>query len=170
MKDLGEAKQYLGIEIEYNKAERKMTLSQQRYIESLAKKYGVIESKKYNTPMEMNLKLMPAEQTDKNHYNLRRQQRSFSFSQKWIKPELATTIYEDNSGALALAKNGNFSQNSKHIGVSYHFVHDYEKKGEIKVEKISTDDQLADIFTKALGKNKFYDFRKLLGLYEINEN
>ncbi|KAK9708305.1 hypothetical protein QE152_g27294 [Popillia japonica] len=39
MKDLGEAKQYLGIEMEYNKAERKMTLSQQRYIESLAKKY-----------------------------------------------------------------------------------------------------------------------------------
>ncbi|KAK9736988.1 hypothetical protein QE152_g11080 [Popillia japonica] len=92
MKDLGEAKQYLGIEIEYNKAERKMTLSQQRYIESLAKKYGVIESKKYNTSMEMNLKLMPD------------------------------------------------------------FVHDYEKKGEIKVEKISTDDQLADIFTKALGQ------------------
>ncbi|KAK9721406.1 hypothetical protein QE152_g21554 [Popillia japonica] len=84
--------------------------------------------------------------------------------------ELATKNYEDNSGTLALAKNGNFSKNSKHIDVSYHFVHDYEKKGEIKVEKISTDDQLPDVFTKALGKNKFYEFRKLLGLYEINEN
>lgn len=37
-------------------------------------------------------------------------------------------IYEDNTGAITLSKNGNFSRNSKHIDVSYHFVNDYEKK------------------------------------------
>ncbi|KAK9679200.1 hypothetical protein QE152_g40211 [Popillia japonica] len=73
-------------------------------------------------------------------------------------------VYEDNSGAITLAKNGKFSKNSKHIDVSYHFVHDYERKKLIDVQKIHTNDQVADILTKSLGKIKFQKFRILLGL------
>jgi len=33
-------------------------------------------------------------------------------------------VYEDNSGVVAMAKLGNFTKNSKHIEVHYHFVHE----------------------------------------------
>ncbi|KAK2578108.1 hypothetical protein KPH14_000538, partial [Odynerus spinipes] len=49
-----------------------------------------------------------------------------------IKLHGPVTIYEDNAGAILLAKNGNFSKNSKHIDISYHFIYDYEKKGLIQ--------------------------------------
>ncbi|KAL6421670.1 hypothetical protein ACFW04_014485 [Cataglyphis niger] len=57
-------------------------------------------------------------------------------------------IYDDNTGAIALSKNGNFSKNFKHIDISYHFVNDYEKKQIINVQKISSDDQIADTLFK----------------------
>ena len=36
---------------------------------------------------------------------------------------------EDNSGALSIAKYGNFTKNSKHIEVHYHFVNEYYMNG-----------------------------------------
>lgn len=81
-----------------------------------------------------------------------------------INLEKAINIYEDNSGAIALAKNGKFCKNSKHIDISYHFVHDFEKKNFINVTKISTDNQLADVLTKSLCKVKFQNFRNLMGI------
>lgn len=81
-----------------------------------------------------------------------------------LKITSAIKIYEVNSGAIAFAKNGKFSKNSKHIDVSYHFVNDYVKQGLISVEKVSTEDQIADILTKSLGKIKFQKFRNLFGL------
>lgn len=61
MKNLGEAKQYLGIEIDYNCREYTMKLSQSNYIESLAEKYDVVSSKPVDIPIESNLKLEPEE-------------------------------------------------------------------------------------------------------------
>jgi hypothetical protein len=68
-------------------------------------------------------------------------------------------IYEDNSGVISIAKYGNFTKNSKHIEIHYHYVHDYIKENIITVLKINTDENIADIFTKALCKDKFERFR-----------
>ena len=57
MKDEGQVGQYIGIDIDYCKDRRKMTLSQTKYIESLALKYKLENAKLYDTPMEANLKL-----------------------------------------------------------------------------------------------------------------
>ena len=62
MKDLGEVKTYLGINIDYNYKENKMELSQKVYIETLARKYNIEDSNLYNTPMEINLKIDPAKE------------------------------------------------------------------------------------------------------------
>ncbi|XP_043494103.1 uncharacterized protein LOC122519004 [Polistes fuscatus] len=53
--DMGEIKEYLGIEIDYNIEKNEMKLSQSKYIEKLADKYDVVNSKCYNTPMETRL-------------------------------------------------------------------------------------------------------------------
>jgi hypothetical protein len=40
---------------------------------------------------------------------------------------------------------------TKHIDIQHHFLRDHENKGDIKIDGIGTNDQLADIFTKAIG-------------------
>lgn len=73
-------------------------------------------------------------------------------------------IYEDNSSALIIAKHGNFTKNSKHIEVQYHFVNENYEKGNIEIVKIESENNIADIFTKALPKVKFVKFREMLKL------
>ena len=55
MNDLGKIKSYIGIDIDYNSKQGIMTLSQQKYIESLALKYNLENARLYDTPMEANL-------------------------------------------------------------------------------------------------------------------
>ncbi|KAK9687233.1 Reverse transcriptase (RNA-dependent DNA polymerase) [Popillia japonica] len=83
-----------------------------------------------------------------------------------LKIERPIKIDEDNSGALIIAKNGNFSKNSKYIEVQYHFVSENCNKGNIDVIKIESENNSADILTKALGKAKFIKFREMLKLKE----
>lgn len=73
-------------------------------------------------------------------------------------------MYEDNSGALIIAKCGNFSKNSKHIKVQYHYVNENYVKGRIDIIKIESENNIADIFTKSLCKAKFVKFREMLKL------
>ena len=66
MKDLGKVSMYLGINIEYDEKKNEMTLDQEKYIESLVSKYQIEQAKLYETPMEQNLKLEPAQAIDEH--------------------------------------------------------------------------------------------------------
>ena len=70
----------------------------------------------------------------------------------------------DSKSALALAKNPVFHDRSKHIRIKYHFTRDCLEEGSIKANHIATTDQLADILTKSLGKAKFQEMRRRIGL------
>ena len=63
-------------------------------------------------------------------------------------------IFEDNKGAINIANYGNFTKNSKHIEIHYHYVHESVKEKEIEII----------IFTKAMCKDKFEKFRRLLNI------
>jgi len=54
-------------------------------------------------------------------------------------------VYEDNLGAIAIAKFGNFTKNSKRIEVHYHFVHECVEEGMIDIIKIESKNNIADI-------------------------
>jgi hypothetical protein len=75
---------------------------------------------------------------------------------------LHSTIFEDNNGALGLATSPKMTPRTKHIAVKYHFFKDHigEDKG-IRIIKIDTEFQKADIFTKGL---PFEDFERIRGL------
>jgi len=60
MKDFGEIRTYLDINIKHDRNKNEIILDQREYIESLARKYDIIDSKDHHTPMEQNLKLEPA--------------------------------------------------------------------------------------------------------------
>lgn len=287
MKDLGKIKSYIGLDIDYNENRNRMTLCQTKYIESLAIKYDLEHTKLYDTPMETNLKLEQASETDdsikyrnligellyistgtrpdiaysvnylsryqscynRTHYKYairilkylyktkdlkltyyknfnsevldcmvdsdyagdnvdRKSTTGFvvrlfgnlvfwkthkqnavtkcstfaeyvamseavteivfirnllfeSFGVKFYEP---IKLYEDNAGAVAIAKYGNFTKNSKHIEVQYHYINENYEKGIIDIIKIESKHNLADMLTKSLDKNKFLKNRIELGL------
>jgi hypothetical protein len=77
-----------------------------------------------------------------------------------------TVVHEDNSGALSLAnlEPGRSTPTSKFFNVKYHWFREQLKPGFIKITKVSSDNQLADIFTKGLRKLKFQANRlRLIG-------
>jgi hypothetical protein len=68
-------------------------------------------------------------------------------------------VREDNKACQMFADHaGNFSR-TKHIDVRYHFVRERLERGDIRVDYVRTDDQVADIFTKALSRDLFKKFR-----------
>ena len=67
--------------------------------------------------------------------------------------------FEDNSGAMELGRTPKIRPRTKHINLVYHHFREYIRRKEIIIHRISTDDQLADIFTKPLGQNIFYKHR-----------
>jgi len=73
----------------------------------------------------------------------------------------------DSKSDQALTKNPAFHKRSKHIRIKYHFIRDCLEDGSIKASHIATTDQLADILTKSLGKLKFQEMRKRIGLQQI---
>ena len=76
-----------------------------------------------------------------------------------------STVFEDNNGALTLASSPKISPRTKHIAVKYHFFRDKigVDKGII-LEKIDTQNQVADIFTKGLPAQLFEPLpKKLVG-------
>ena len=66
-------------------------------------------------------------------------------------------IYYDNPSCIKLTENPVFYDRSKNIEIMYHVNRDCVQKGDVKLEYISTDEQVADILTKSLpwGKHVF---------------
>lgn len=81
-----------------------------------------------------------------------------------IEIEKPVKIFEDNSGALTIAKYGNFTRNSKHIEVQYHYVNENYEKGIIDIIKVESENNIADILTKSLCKAKFKKCTEMLKL------
>jgi transposase InsO family protein len=67
-------------------------------------------------------------------------------------------IFADNQGAIALAKNPEFHNRTKHIDIQYHYVRQEVENGRIQLEFIDTDSMLADCLTKALARTKLQRF------------
>ena len=65
-------------------------------------------------------------------------------------------LYCDNSGVVAQPKEPRNHRKGKHIERKYHLVREIVQRGDIIVEKIASEDNLADPFTKAL-KTKVFD-------------
>ncbi len=76
-------------------------------------------------------------------------------------------VFEDNNGALTLATIPRMTPRSKHYGTKYHFFRQHVQSGELKINKIATKEQLADIMTKGLPRETFTYLRdKLMGWSE----
>eukprot|EP00253_Pinus_taeda_P035426 PITA_35426 len=78
-----------------------------------------------------------------------------------------TTLWCDNQSAIQLCKDPVQYQRSKHIELHMHFIIKLIHDHVLEVQYCSTDDQVADIFTKALTEAKFTKRRYMRGVQEV---
>lgn len=74
------------------------------------------------------------------------------------------TLFCDNQGAIILSKDSTFHMRTKHIDTRFHFVREIINNNILSISYCPTDEMVADIFTKALSRFKFENFRTLLGI------
>ena len=74
----------------------------------------------------------------------------------------------DNESAIKLANNPISPSRTKHIDIRHHFLRDHETKGDIKIYHMSTEKQLADIFTKSLDELRFCALRSELNILDFH--
>nr|GEU76770.1 copia protein [Tanacetum cinerariifolium] len=72
----------------------------------------------------------------------------------------------DNKGAIDLSKNPVQHSRTKHIEIRHHFLRDNVQKGNISIEKVSSEDNIADILTKPIKHEPFNYLRLGLGIIE----
>nr|GEZ74945.1 copia protein [Tanacetum cinerariifolium] len=73
-------------------------------------------------------------------------------------------MYCDNKSAIALCCNNVQHSRSKHIDIRYHFIKEQVENGAIELYFVNTEYQLADLFTKALGRDKIKFLTTKLGM------
>ncbi|GJV60110.1 retrotransposon protein, putative, unclassified [Tanacetum coccineum] len=72
-------------------------------------------------------------------------------------------LYSNNKRAITLCCNNVQHSRSKHIDVRYHFIKEQVENGVVELYFVRTEYQLADIFTKALPRERFNFLIEKLG-------
>ena len=65
------------------------------------------------------------------------------------------SLYCDNESAIKIANNPVQHSKTKHIEIRHHFLRDHVVKEDIDIIHVSTEEQLADIFTKLLDEKRY---------------
>jgi hypothetical protein len=94
--------------------------------------------------------------------NLLQEMRERDYQVICTEPHVYCKVFEDNSGALELARLPKLRPRTKHINVCYHHFREHVRKGLIKIFPIDTKDQIADALTKALAQNDFQRHRRFM--------
>ena len=76
----------------------------------------------------------------------------------------AFTLYYDNSGAVANAKEPRSHKRGKHIERKYHLIREIVSRGDTVVSQIASEDNLEDHFTKGLAQKIFYQHVEGMGV------
>ncbi|GJZ20127.1 retrotransposon protein, putative, ty1-copia subclass [Tanacetum coccineum] len=78
--------------------------------------------------------------------------------------EKPINMYCDNTGAIAIAKESGITKGARHFRAKVHYLREVIEFGDIKLEKVHTDDNLADPFTKALAFPKHSEHTRNIGM------
>jgi hypothetical protein len=93
---------------------------------------------------------------------LLQEMREQNFNVLYTEPYVYCKVFEDNSGALEMARLPKLCPRTKHINVCYHHFCKHVRKGLIKIFPVDTKDQIADALTKPLAQNDFQCHRHFM--------
>ena len=77
-------------------------------------------------------------------------------SELGIAQDKATTLFEDNQGALLMANSGQPTKRTRHMDIKYFALQDWVEQDLITLKRIDTSDNEADTLTKCVGRTLFY--------------
>jgi hypothetical protein len=69
-------------------------------------------------------------------------------------------VFEDNEGAIEIAKVPKMRPRTKHLNIKYHHFREEVKKGTVNIYHVTTGEQMADMLTKPLDEILFEKHRK----------
>jgi hypothetical protein len=68
---------------------------------------------------------------------------------------------------MKLSENLMFHDKSKHIEIRYYYIRDMVQRGAVRLQFVTTEDQVANVFTKPLSRTKFEYFMEKLGVVPL---
>nr|GEV66946.1 retrovirus-related Pol polyprotein from transposon TNT 1-94 [Tanacetum cinerariifolium] len=162
---------------------RGIFINQSKYVLESLNKYGFDACNQVDTPMVEKSKLDEDKEgkvVDSSHYHgmigtllyltanadhagCQDTHRSTSGSMQFMGDRLIP-MYNDNKSAIALCCNNVQHSKSKHIDIRYHFIKEKVKNRVIELYFVNTEYQLANIFTKAFGRERIEFFINKLGM------
>ena len=74
----------------------------------------------------------------------------------------------DNTGANSLAHNPKYHGRTKHWNIRLKWLRERVENGDFQVEYVPTEEQLADILTKPLARQRFEHLRTKLGVKKVS--
>ena len=79
-------------------------------------------------------------------------------------PKVHCKVFEDNSGAIEIARLPKMRPRTKHLNIKYHHFRDQVARGRITIHFVPTEDQIADMLTKPVSIELLARFRgRLMG-------
>ncbi|XP_062085432.1 secreted RxLR effector protein 161-like [Humulus lupulus] len=79
-------------------------------------------------------------------------------------PQKSLTLFCDSTSAINISKNPVQHSRTKHIDIRYHFIRNMVESKLLTISHVSTNAQLADLFTKALDAQTYAHLRTSIGL------
>ena len=73
-------------------------------------------------------------------------------------------LYCDNRVAIQIVQNSVQYDRTKHVEIYRHLIKDKLEAKVVKLPFVKSEDQLADVFTKAVSSRVFYNFLGKLGI------
>ena len=92
--------------------------------------------------------------------DLLKEMKSYGYPIAGTTPIVICTVFEDNSGALEMAKEFKFRPRTKHINNKLHHFRWHVERGDITLQEIASNDQPADLLTKPLPEELFKRHRQ----------
>nr|GEU37665.1 reverse transcriptase domain-containing protein [Tanacetum cinerariifolium] len=179
--------------LQISQSPRGIFINQSKYALESLKKYDFESCDPVDTPMVEKSKLdeyKEGKAIDPSHYRglwLSKRQKSAAISSTkakyialsgccaqilWMRSQLSDyglgfnkiPMYCDNKSAIALCCNNVQHSRSKHIDIRYHFIKEQVENGVIELYFVNTEYQLANLFTKALGRDRIEFLVNKLGM------
>ena len=79
-----------------------------------------------------------------------------------FKQHLPTILFEDNTACIKISQNPILHKRTKHIQTQWFFVRERQRDNEEILKYVRSENNIADIFTKALPRKSFYKLLQLL--------
>ena len=69
-----------------------------------------------------------------------------------------------------MTKNPQFHGRAKHVDIKYHYIREQVNDGTVELKYCPTNNMIADMFTKGLGRDRFIKLRELAGIMELPQH